>query len=305
MTKNTICDVPGLKVGHFCDSTAQTGCTVILPDAGATAGVDVRGSAPGTREIELLKPVRLVQQVHAILLTGGSAFGLDAAGGVQKYLEERGIGFQTNEAIIPIVPTAVIYDLGVGDATVRPDAEMGYKACQAANVTCEEGAVGAGCGATVGKILGMRKASKGGIGTCSKKIGDDIWIGVLTVVNCFGEVIDPDDGNIVAGVLNETGDGFVSTQEILAQMNDNSPFSATNTTLSIVATNVFLNREQATKLAQMAQDGLARSIRPAHTMYDGDIIFALSAGNKKADINLLGSFACELVAESIVRAVKY
>jgi L-aminopeptidase/D-esterase-like protein len=305
LTDNSICDVPGFKVGHFCKESAKTGCTVILPDVEATAGVDIRGSAPGTREIELLKPVRLVQKIHAVLLTGGSAFGLNAAGGVQNFLEDRGIGFKTDDAVIPIVPAAVIYDLGVGDSKVRPDAVMGYKACQAANSNCERGNVGVGCGATVGKVLGMERASKGGVGTCSQKVGDDIWIGVLTVVNCFGEVINPDDNEIAAGVLNKAGNGFVPTLEIMAELSKGSPFGFTNTTLSGVATNASLNREQATKMAQMAQNGLAKTIRPAHTMYDGDIVFALSAGDKLADINLLGSLACDLVAESIIQAVAH
>lgn len=301
MKLDTICDVPGLKVGHFSNYDARTGCTVVLPDAPALAAVDVRGSAPGTREVELLKTVRLVQQVHAILLTGGSAFGLNAAAGVQKYLEERGIGFQTPDAVVPIVPTAVIYDLGVGDPSVRPDADAGYQACTAATAQPTFGRVGVGCGATVGKVLGQESASGGGVGSSSERVGS-IIVGAMTVVNCFGEVIDPTNGRIVAGARADKN-SFVPTLEVLKKSSEKSPFEISNTTLSVVATNVFLNREQATKVAQMAQDGFAKTIRPAHTMYDGDIVFVLSTGSEKGDVNLVGGMACEVVAESIVGAV--
>jgi L-aminopeptidase/D-esterase-like protein len=302
---NSICDVPGIKVGHFHDVIARTGCTVIIPMSEAIAGVDVRGSAPGTREIELLKPVRLVQKIHAVLLTGGSAFGLDAAGGVQRYLEERSVGYDTGPAKVPIVPAAVIYDLAVGDAKVRPDAAMGYAACEAASVDeGSEGLVGAGCGATVGKIAGQQYASPGGVGTCSETLSNDVIIGVLTVVNALGEVIDPGTGHIVAGVKSPDGSGFLSSLKLMKSLSAAPPLRPTNTTLCVIATNAALTRESATKVAQMAQDGLAKAIRPAHTMYDGDIVFALSAGEKRADVNLLGAVASELVMESIVRGVK-
>jgi L-aminopeptidase/D-esterase-like protein len=304
LKQNSICDVPGLKVGHFCNRAAKTGCTVILPKNEAVAGVDVRGSAPGTREIELLKPVRLVQKIHAVLLAGGSAFGLDAASGAQKYLEEQGIGFRTDVATIPIVSSAVIYDLGIGDASIRPNADMGYKACQNAKTTCEQGAVGVGVGATVGKAAGQAYASQGGVGTSSELVGKDMWIGVLTVVNSFGEIIDLASGEIIAGVLNEKRQSFIPTLDIMKKASQENPFGLENTTLSVVATNVALNREQATKVAQMAQDGLAKTIRPSHTMYDGDIVFALSTGDKQADVNMVGGIACELVAESILRGVR-
>lgn len=302
---HSICDVPGIKVGHVQDDLAKTGCTVVLPDVEATGGVDVRGSAPGTREIELLKPVRLVQKVHGILLAGGSAFGLNAAGGVQRFLEERGIGFQTSTAVIPLVPAAVIYDLDVGDPGGRPDAGMGYNACLAARADeHREGVVGVGCGATVGKIAGQEKASPGGIGTCSLELTGGIVVGVLTVVNALGEVVDPSNGKILAGIRDDKGGGFLPSLEIMKSVFTQSPFQSTNTTLAVVATNAALTREQATKVAQMAQDGLGRVIRPAHTMYDGDIVFVLSTGNEQADVNFIGAVACELVVESIVRAVK-
>jgi len=300
---NSLCDVPGIKVGHAFNTEAKTGCTVILPETEVTAGVDVRGSAPGTREIEVLKPVRIIQKIHAVTLTGGSAFGLNAAGGVQKYLEEQHIGFETGVIKVPIVPAAVIFDLAVGDSAIRPDFDMGYRAClNASSNETSEGAVGVGCGATVAKLGGQQFASRGGVGTCSKKWGE-LVIGVLTVVNSLGEVIDPNSGEIIAGVKKENNPGFVESIPLMRLMSTGA-FPSSNTTLSVVATNASLTKEQCTKLAQMAQNGFARAIRPAHTMYDGDIVFALSTGEKKADINYLGALACELVAESIVRAVK-
>lgn len=301
--KSSICDVPGIQVGHFCLPQAQTGCTVILPDKEVVAGVDVRGSAPGTRELELLKPVRLVERVHAILLTGGSAFGLDAAGGVQQFLEERGIGFDVGVARVPIVPTAVIFDLAVGDPSVRPDKSMGYQAClNATSQPAAEGNVGAGCGATVGKLLGMAYCSPGGIGTAALTLENGIIIGALSVVNSLGEIID-EQGNILAGVHNAEKSGFVPSLDVLQTMTNGFAFNTSNTTLAVVATNAILSKETATKVAQMAQDGLARSIRPAHTMFDGDIVFALSTGERNCDVTLLGAFAAHVIAESIRRAI--
>ncbi len=304
MLTSSICNVPGINVGHFHLQEAKTGCTVILPDAPVVAGVDVRGSAPGAREVELLKPVRLVNKIHAILLAGGSAFGLNAAGGVQRYLEERGVGFDVGVARVPIVPAAVIFDLAIGDASVRPDEEMGYQACVKASPECvAEGAVGVGYGATVGKMLGMDQCSPGGVGMASAILSGGAVVGVLTVVNALGEIID-DSGEIIAGVKTKNGKGFIPSLELLKQQPDGVGFDSSNTTLSVVATNVHLTRETATKVAQMAQDGLAKSIRPAHTMHDGDIVFALSAGGIDMDVNIVGAFAAELVAESIRRAVK-
>lgn len=300
-----LCDVPGIRVGHAQNEQARTGCTVILPDVEAVAGVDVRGSAPGSREIELLKPVRLVQTVHAILLTGGSAFGLEAAGGVMAYLEEQGIGYDTGVAKVPLVPTAVIYDLAVGDAKIRPDSEMGRRACEAAQSdTIEEGLVGVGTGATVGKMAGQENAMLGGVGTCSAEIGDTTIVGVLTVVNSLGNVVDPKTGTIIAGARSPNGSGFVDAAMFLHQ-HGSGPFSRnTNTTLSVIATNARLTRESAIKVAQMAQDGIARAIRPAHTMFDGDTIFVISVGDQEVDVNVVGAVGADLVEESIVRAVK-
>ena len=295
--------MPGIRVGHFHLEEARTGCTVILPDKEVIAGVDVRGSAPGTREIELLKPVRLVEKIHAILLSGGSAFGLDAAGGVQQYLEEKDIGYDVGVAKVPIVPTAVIFDLAVGNPAIRPSKEHGYQACiNARHDTVEEGLVGAGIGATVGKLLGMETCSQGGVGTSSITLEKDLVIGALTIVNPLGEVIDI-NGRILAGIRNNES-GFTPSLDVMKKMAGDFEFSSSNTTLSVVATNARLTRELATKVAQMAQDGFATSIRPAHTMFDGDIVFALSTGEIETDINIVGAFSAQVVAESVRRAVK-
>jgi L-aminopeptidase/D-esterase-like protein len=300
---NSLCDVPGIRLGHAQDEIARTGCTVILPNRPAIAGVDVRGSAPGSREIEALKTVRLVQEIHGILLTGGSAFGLDAAGGVQKYLEERGIGFDVQVAKVPIVPTAVIFDLAVGDAKVRPTAEMAYRACEnASNREIQMGLVGVGCGATVGKIRGVQHGMLGGVGMASWKSGS-LVIGALAVVNAVGDVIDTKNGKIIAGAKNDDG-SFLNTQEYL-KSHFLSPFKSWgNTTLAVVATNAAFKREGVTKIAEMAQDGLAYAIRPSHTLFDGDMVFALSVGDEQAEVMAVGAIAAELVAEAILKAVK-
>lgn len=300
-----ICRVPGVCVGHAQDEKALTGCTVILPDGGAVCGVDVRGSSPGTREIELLKPVRHVEKIHAILLTGGSAFGLNAAGGVQQYLEEKGIGYDVSVARVPLVPAAVIFDLFVGDAAVRPDLKMGYEACVAASYTeYREGSIGVGTGATVGKIGNARSRSKGGVGTCSESLSDGLIVGILAVANSFGDVVDPKTGDIVGGNRLENGAFRDSVAFLKAHPVDPFRHPGTNTTLAVVATNARLNKEQATKVAQMAQVGISRATRPAHTMFDGDIVFALSVGEQDADVTVLGAVAADLVAEAVVRGVK-
>jgi L-aminopeptidase/D-esterase-like protein len=303
MPLNSICDVPGIRVGHAHNEIARTGCTVILPERPAVAGVDVRGSAPGTREIELLQPVRLVPAIHGIVLAGGSAFGLDAAGGVLKYLEERGLGFEIGFVKVPLVPAAVIFDLLVGDHLIRPNAEMAYQACQAATTTeARQGLVGAGCGATIGKIRGMGFCLSGGVGTSSWQKGE-LVIGVLVVVNALGDVVDPATGKIVAGARGDHGQ-WLNTIEHLKHDSAVSPGPWGNTTLAVVATNAAFNKEGITKIAQMAQDGLAQALRPAHTLYDGDLVFALSVGTEKADVVAAGAIAAELVAQAIVNAVK-
>jgi L-aminopeptidase/D-esterase-like protein len=295
--KNTITDVRGVEVGHAQDEDALTGCTVILCRKGAVAGVDVRGGAPGTRETDLLDPVNLVEKVHAVVLAGGSAFGLDAASGVMRYLEEKHIGYPVGLAKIPIVPAAILYDLGLGRADVRPDAGMGYRAAASASSdAAEEGNVGAGTGASVGKIRGMRYAMKSGIGTSSVDI-NGIIVGALVAVNAIGDVVDPNSGLKVAGLRTGT------TLEWMKR-NQTRRAVKTNTVIGVIATNAILTKAQVTRVAQMAQDGLARSIRPAHTLFDGDTIFALATGKKEAEVPMVGAFAAEVMAEAILRAVK-
>jgi L-aminopeptidase/D-esterase-like protein len=302
----SITDVPGIKVGHAQDDAALTGCTVILCEQGAVGGVDQRGGAPGTRETDLLRPMHLVQRVHAVLLSGGSAFGLAAADGVVRWLEERGHGFDVGVTRVPIVPAAVLFDLDIGRADVRPTPDMGYAACQAAGGgPVAEGCVGAGTGARVGTVNGVGRATKGGLGTASADLGGGLVVGALAVVNCFGDVVDP-AGHIVAGARAASGEGFADTLRVLGSRAGQSglPFGgAGNTIIGVVATNAALSKEEANKVAQMAQDGLARAVRPAHTMVDGDTIFSLSTGDRVADVTLLGAFAAEVVAQAILRAV--
>jgi L-aminopeptidase/D-esterase-like protein len=300
---NTITIVPGIRVGHAQNDEALTGCTVILCEAGAVGGVDQRGGAPGTRETDLLRPMHRVEQVHGVLLTGGSAFGLDATGGVMRYLEERGVGFDVGVVRVPIVPAAVIFDLAIGRADVRPDAAMAYQACL--NATTDpviEGSVGAGTGATVGKILGMPNATKSGVGSACIEIANGLFAGAIAVVNALGDVIDPRSGDIIAGARSQ--DGFANTLQVMRQFQALASTSANNTVIGVVATNAKLNKEEANKVAQMAQDGLARAVRPAHTMYDGDTIFALATGDVQADVNLIGAFAAEVFAEAIVKGAR-
>jgi L-aminopeptidase/D-esterase-like protein len=305
----SICDVPGIKVGHAQNEQGKTGCTVIIPHNGAVAGMDIRGSAPGTREVETLRPVRLVPKIHAILLTGGSAFGLDASGGVQQFLEERGIGYDVGITKVPIVPAAVIFDLREGDSKIRPDKQMGYAAALAASSRPpKEGQVGVGTGATIGKAAGYQYRMNGGVGTNATKLGE-ICVGCLVVVNAFGDVVDPASGRIVAGAKDPESGEFINCEQFLKTQAIEpfpiEPFRAvTNTTLAVVATDAAFTKEEAIKVAEMAQDGLSRATRPAHTPYDGDLVFALSVGQKRGNVTTIGTVAAELVADAIVRAVK-
>jgi L-aminopeptidase/D-esterase-like protein len=313
---NAITDVRGIEVGHAQDEEALTGCTVILCRRGAVAGVDVRGGAPGTREIDLLDPINLVEKVHAIVLAGGSAFGLDAASGVMRYLEEQKIGFNTGAAKVPIVPSAILYDLNIGRADVRPDSAMGTLAAASASSDAPaEGNVGVGTGASVGKMFGKALAMKSGVGTAGMDIGGGVVVGAIVAVNAWGDVIDPQTNQILAGLRSGrigplrvgTKDYFADTLAMLKKpVGRNLLGFATraNTVIGVVATNAKLTKAQATKVAQMAQDGIARTIRPAHTMLDGDVVFALSTGARKADVSILGAFAAQLMAEAVVRAVK-
>jgi L-aminopeptidase/D-esterase-like protein len=301
-------DVAGVKVGHFTDTRRPTGCTVVLVEAGATCGVDVRGGAPGTRETDLLDPVNLVQQVHAVVLSGGSAFGLDTAGGVMRWLEERKIGFPAGPARVPIVPAAILFDLAVGDAAIRPDAAAGYAAAQAASSAAViEGNVGAGAGATVGKMLGFSRAMKAGLGTASVKLPSGAVVAALAAVNAAGDVLDPATGQLVAGARTAAGDGLEGTmQALLEGRAPAGPPKGESTTLVVVATNVALTKVEATKVAQMAHDGLARAINPVHTPWDGDTVFAVSAGTAAVPGGVLtvGAVAAEVTARAILRAAR-
>jgi len=307
---NGITDVEGIKIGHYTNREGITGCTVVLCEGGAVGGVDVRGSAPGTRETDLMRPVKLVQEVHAVLLTGGSAYGLDAAGGVMRWLEERGVGFDVGVGVVPIVPAAVLFDLTIGNSKARPDAEAGYQACQAAaSGPVAEGSIGAGTGATVGKLLGPKFATKSGLGTASVKIGKGLVVGAIVAVNAFGDVVDPDSGTILAGTRKPVVGGFVNTVKRMQGDLGQTLLGFANTTLAVVATNGYLTKEAANKMAQMAHDGLARSIRPVHTMFDGDTVFALATGKppkkgKGADPSVVGAAAAEVLARAVVRAVR-
>ncbi|MDS1030937.1 P1 family peptidase [Bacillota bacterium LX-D] len=297
-----VTDVPGVLVGHASNKSARTGCTVILLPRGSTGGVDVRGGAPGTRETDLLRPMHLVPEIHAILLAGGSAFGLDAASGVMEFLEQKDIGFNTGEALVPIVPSAVIYDLAIGNSKTRPDKKMGIEACQSAKSgLISEGAIGAGTGATVGKALGMDYCSFGGIGNWAVHTSDGLIVAALVVVNAFGEVIG-EDGSIIAGVRQPKGN-FLPTLNIMAEK-DAQFNPMTNTTIGAIVTNAALTREEVNKVAQMAHNGLAKSIRPVHTLYDGDTIFSVATGKIKADVNLIGALSAEVLATAVRRGVQ-
>ncbi|MEO6361794.1 MAG: P1 family peptidase [Caldimonas sp.] len=299
--------VAGLEVGHFTDTRRPTGCTVVIARDGAVCGVDVRGSSPGTRETELLSPVNAIDRVHAVVLAGGSAFGLDAASGAMRWLEERGIGVAIGENVVPIVPAAILFDLWVGDASVRPDAAAGYAACDAASAaSIGEGNVGAGAGASVGKLFGIARAMKGGIGTASVVV-NGTTVAALVAVNAVGDVVDPANGSVVAGARSADGLRLLDTMaairrgEVPARL---QPGAAT--TLAVVATDAVLTKAEATKVAQMAHDGLARSIDPVHTQGDGDVVFALATGasGQPASPTLVGALAADVLAQAVLRAVR-
>jgi L-aminopeptidase/D-esterase-like protein len=302
----TLTAVPGIKVGHHTLAARPTGCTVILAESGATAGVDVRGAAPATRETDLLNPVDIVQQIHAIVLSGGSAFGLDAAGGVMKYLEDKGIGFPFGGAHVPTVPGASLFDLPVGNPKIRPTADCGYEAARAAtDEPVTEGSVGAGAGATSGKEAGLDRAMKAGIGSAAITLPSGLIVAALVAVNAAGDVIDPATGQVVAGVRTIDGQGFADARVLLRQAAPRNR-SGGNTTLGVVATNARLDKTQATRVAQMAHDGFARAIAPAHTAIDGDLIFALATGSQagSADVSDIGALAADVMAEAVVRAAR-
>lgn len=298
-------DIPGIRVGHISDFDALTGCTAILCEQGAVGGVDIRGSASGTSETPTLSPLHVDPVAHAICLAGGSAFGLEASCGVRRYLEKRGAGVVTPAGRIPIVPAAIIYDLGLGKKHVRPDLAMGEAAAAAAtDGPVVEGCVGAGTGATVGKAMGMANAMKSGLGSFTVALPGGVLVSALVVVNALGDVRDPATGKIVAGARKTAGGReFANADEVLKQRPP-APLVRANTTLAVVATNARLDKVEATKLAEFAGLGLARAIYPVNTMHDGDTTFALSLGNLRADINTLGVAASEAVVQSILRAVR-
>jgi L-aminopeptidase/D-esterase-like protein len=304
----TLTAVPGIKVGHHTLTERPTGCTVILAEAGATAGVDVRGSAPATRETDLLNPVNIVQVAHAIVLSGGSAFGLDAASGVMRYLEEKKIGFEFGAAHVPIVPAAAIFDLTVGDGRIRPGPDCGYQAARAAtDAPVAEGSVGAGAGATFGKSGGMAHAMKGGVGSAAITLPNGLIVAAIVVVNAVGDVIDPATGQVVAGVRTADNKSFADARKLLRSGGAASPAGRQNTTIGVVATNARLTKTEATRVAQMAHDGYARALAPSHTPGDGDAIFALATGDTRAgnaDLGQIGALAADVMADAVVRAAR-
>ena len=303
----SITRVAGIEVGHFTDSRRPTGCTVVMARAGAVGGVDVRGAAPGTRETDLLDPCNLVEKIHAIVLAGGSAWGLDAATGAVRWLEEQGVGLDVGVGRLPLVPAAVLFDLVVGDMRVRPDAAAGYAACVAASsADPAEGNVGAGTGASVGKLFGMARAMKGGVGTASVTV-DGVTVGALIACNAVGDVLDPDSGRVVAGA--RTADGLQlldSRRALLRGELAQSVLPGANTTIGVIATDAVISKTQAQRLAVAAHDGLARSINPVHTQLDGDTLFTLGTGasGKNPGMLLLATMAAEATARATLRAVQ-
>jgi L-aminopeptidase/D-esterase-like protein len=302
-----ITDVPGVRVGHAHDLDALTGCTVVLAPEGTVGGVDVRGGGPGTRETDLLDPTAMVAAVHAIALCGGSALGLAAASGVAEWLREQGIGFNTGIARIPIVPAAVIFDLLIGRADAWADASLGRAACEAAGTTVEEGCVGVGAGAAVGKLLGPAGAMKSGVGTWSETLADGTVVGALVVCNAWGDVYAEANNTILAGTRMPGSNTFADARQLLRQpaYQAGLQMMAQNTTLAVVATTARLSKAETNKLAQMAQDGLARTIKPVHTPFDGDTVFALATGQQPAlPLAVLGAVAADVVAQAIERSVR-
>ena len=302
MKEINVTEIKGIKIGIAENRKAGTGCTVAICENGASAGVDVRGGAPGTRETDLLSPINLVDKVHAVMIAGGSAFGLDAAGGIMKYLEENGIGFDVGVTKVPIVCGAVLFDLTCGDYKIRPDAKMGYEACNNILPKLNNGSIGAGCGATVGKVLGMEHAMKGGLGTYAVSIGE-LQVGAIVAVNCFGDVIDPVSGEIIAGAIKDNK--FVNTSSVLISKYDNKKnYFSGNTTLGIIITNGNFNKAQCTKISSMAHNAYGKTMKPAHTMYDGDTIFTMATGEIEADISSVGMIAEIVMEKAIMNAIK-
>lgn len=301
---DTVVPVPGISIGSWEDARALTGCTVVLPGEASIAGVSVRGGAPGTRETDLLAPGRTVERIHGLVLAGGSAFGLAAAEGVMGYLEEKGRGFPVGQVRVPIVPAAILFDLGVGDPRIRPDYQMGYRAAQSARPEVPpRGNVGAGTGATVGKVLGMRCAMKGGLGYASLPLEGGATVAALVAVNSLGDVVHPDTGRIVAGTYNRDRGEFAGSEDILARGQGMCPASPANTTLGVLMTDASLTRQEASVLATVAHNGLARVLQPCHTPLDGDTLFALSVGDRKVSQLQLAVQAVRAISEAVLDAV--
>ena len=307
LLNGTLTDVAGIKVGHFTDSRRPTGCTVIRTEDGATAGVDVRGASPGTRETDVLDPCCRVDQVHAIVLSGGSAFGLDAATGVMRWLDEHGYGLPVGPARVPIVPAAILFDLAMGDHRIRPDASAGYAACAAANsLAVEQGSIGAGAGATIGKLMGPQRGMKGGLGSASIRI-HGVTVAALVAVNALGDVVDPANGQLLAGARTAHGNRLIGTADALRRgVLPMMPGVGSATTIGVVATDAKLDKAQAKKMAQTAHDGLARSISPVHTQWDGDTVFALATNKAKRtlDAAILDMLSAEVMAQAVVNAIR-
>lgn len=299
-------DIPGILVGHVSDFEALTGCTAILCEGGAVAGCEIRGGASGTQEFDVMNPLHITPSVHAVVFSGGSAFGLEAACGVRRYLEQKGIGFQTGAAMVPIVPCAILYDLNVGKANVRPTREMGEAAAAAATAgPVQEGAVGAGTGATVGKVFGLSRAMKSGLGSFTVELSDGVLVSALAAVNAVGDVVDPQTNKIVAGARQSASSReFSSSADELRRRGSNLKVGAQNTTLVAVATNARLSKLHAMRVAQLAQTGLAQTVRPAFTATDGDLVIALSLGEKAASVDAVGLGAAEATSQAILRAVR-
>jgi len=303
MHKGYITDIEGLKVGHSQCEQGLTGCTVIIAEEGATGGVDVRGAAPGTRETDLLSSEKMIEQIHAVVLAGGSAFGLEASSGVMNYLEESNVGFDVDVTRVPIVTSAVIFDLNIGDPKIRPDYKMGYEAAKtASSKERRQGNIGCGMGATVGKILGPDGTMKSGLGSATVTAGE-LKVSALVVVNSFGDIFDYRNNKQIAGVYDYGSKKLLNTYQIMKEENKALKFSMTNTTIGLVATNAVLSKAEANKIAQMGHNGFARSIDPIHTMLDGDTIFTMATNKIKADINLVGSLAAEAVSQAISNGI--
>ena len=305
MTLSENAGIEGLRIGQVTDKEHNTGCTVVLAENGATAGVDVRGGAPGTHGTDSLRPENLVEQLHAVILTGGSAFGLASVQGVMRYLRQRNCGFQTEYGVVPIVSGAVIFDLGLNKSETLPDADMGYRACENSSIEgAEQGCVGAGTGATVGKLFGLERAMKGGQGFASLISPNGLKLWALAVVNAFGDIRNHENGQLLAGVRTKDGLRLANTAARLTELEVLRGFSPTNTVLGVVGTNATLSKAELTRVAQMAHDGIARAVVPSHTLYDGDTIFALSTGfHGGVDTSVVGALAAQLMAQAIVNGV--